>query len=163
MIKTKRKNSRKKVFVDREVQGALMGRIVRQWMLFFVALFIAMPVWHLALSEEPFTSATQAFQDGFKHTIPVFVLLLALIPPFVFDTMKLSNRFAGPMCRLRQIMRDVADGEEVNELKFRDGDFWGDVAGDFNRMVERLREDAKPAGGENEAELELVGAGRSES
>ncbi len=153
------KNTRKRFLVDREVQGALMRRIVRQWLLFFAALFIALPVWELANGTGPVTSASQAFGQGVKHTLPVFVLLLALIPAFVYDTMKLSNRFSGPMCRLRQTIRDLADGKEVKELKFRDGDFWNEVAGDFNRMLDRMRDDKQSDRPEDE--LEAVAAGET--
>lgn len=154
-MNTNKQNTRKKFLVDREVQGALMGRIVRQWLLFFAALFIALPAWELALSKDPFTPASQAFAEALKHTAPVFVLLIALIPAFVYDTMKLSNRFSGPMCRLRQAIRNVADGKEVRQLSFRDGDFWGDVAGDFNRMLDRVREDK--VSGQSEDELAVAG------
>jgi hypothetical protein len=107
------------------------------------------------LSENPFgTSAVEAFQNGLKHSAPVFVLLLALIPAFVWDTMKLSHRFTGPMRRLRSAIHAAANGEDIEPLKFREGDFWSEVPADFNRMLERFRrEQHSPA--KSEAELAL--------
>ncbi len=48
------------------------------------------------------------------------------------------------------MMRELAAGEEVGRLKFRDGDCWGELADDFNKLVETVNElradadDAKP-------------------
>jgi hypothetical protein len=58
----------------------------------------------------------------------------------------LSNRFVGPMYRLRGAIRDVARGKDIQPLKFRNDDFWQDVAGDFNDLLERIpREPVKEA------------------
>lgn len=65
-----------------------------------------------------------------------FVLLMfAIVPAFAYDSIKLSNRFAGPMVRLRKGIQAVTEGEPTVNLKFRKGDFWSDVADEFNEMV----------------------------
>ena len=35
-------------------------------------------------------------------------------------------------------MREVADGQPPKQLKFREGDFWHDLATDYNAMIARL-------------------------
>lgn len=65
-------------------------------------------------------------------------MLLSLLPTFVWDTVKLANRFAGPMYQLRKEIRGVAGGEQLKPLRFREDDFWQDVATDFNKMLDRF-------------------------
>ena len=61
-----------------------------------------------------------------------------MVPAFIYDTIKLSNRFVGPILRLKNSVRSVADGKPVSPLKFRGGDFWHELADDFNRLNEKL-------------------------
>jgi hypothetical protein len=61
-----------------------------------------------------------------------------MLPILILDVIRVSHRFVGPMCRLRNAMRDVADGKSVPSLRFRKGDFWFDLAEDFNRAAARL-------------------------
>ncbi|RIK83542.1 MAG: hypothetical protein DCC67_05825 [Planctomycetota bacterium] len=72
---------------------------------------------------------------------PFLMVLFFMLPVFIVDTIKLSHRFAGPIFRLRGVFRSLASGEQFQPLKFRDMDFWQELADDFNRMVERLRGD----------------------
>ena len=64
--------------------------------------------------------------------------MVFLLPVFVMDTIKLSHRFAGPIFSLRREMREVADGKPPQKLQFRQGDFWHDLADDYNAMIARL-------------------------
>ena len=64
--------------------------------------------------------------------------MVFLLPVFVLDTIKMSNRFAGPIYRLRQTIRSIAQGDPPPRLKFRDFDFWQGLAQDFNQMVDHL-------------------------
>jgi hypothetical protein len=60
------------------------------------------------------------------------------MPMFLRDTMKLSNRFAGPMFRLRTSLRGLVSGEQHLPIKFREEDFWQEAARDFNQVLERV-------------------------
>ena len=64
--------------------------------------------------------------------------MLSLAPMFIYDTVKLSNRFAGPVLRIRRAARQLADGEIPKKSKLRDGDFWKDLASDFNGVIDRV-------------------------
>ena len=68
---------------------------------------------------------------------------MVLLPVALIDMARMSNRFAGPILRLRRAVRDLADGREVEPIKFRDHDYWGDFAEDFNRVVARMNESSK--------------------
>jgi len=70
---------------------------------------------------------------------PFLLVMFFLLPVFILDTIKLSHRFAGPIYRLRNTVRSLANGEEFRPLKFREVDFWQGLAEDFNVMVARLK------------------------
>lgn len=64
--------------------------------------------------------------------------LLLLAPIFAYDLLRLSNRFVGPIFRLRRELRRLSNGEPVTMIDFREGDFWHDTADSFNRVREEL-------------------------
>ena len=127
---------RKKTFVDPQVQGALVRRLVVHWISFIcVAAAFA---FCLQLLSDPFRPVKEHAQQLWWTHGPFLVVMLFMLPIFVIDTIKLSHRFAGPIYRLRQTIRSLAQGEDYQPLKFRDFDFWQGLALDFNKMVARL-------------------------
>jgi hypothetical protein len=132
-------NRRRKFWIDRDVQGALVSRVVFHWVLLFAisALFLPMfKVLNAAQLDAPFSTL---MREAWVETAPIFVFMLLLLPFFVWDTVKLSNRFAGPMYRIRQALGGLAAGKEVQPVRLRDDDFWKEAAHDFNIVRERLQ------------------------
>jgi hypothetical protein len=66
--------------------------------------------------------------------------MLLLLPLFLRDTLKLSNRFAGPMYRLRMALKSMVSEGTLKPIKFRDGDFWQEAAEDFNVVASKFDE-----------------------
>jgi len=140
------KNKRKKYFVDRKVQGAILWHMVLHWGLLLAATFVLLVFFDMVtrLRGNVGTSLLQ------RHA-PTLLAMLALAPICIRDLCKLSNRFAGPMVRLRRAMRDLAEGREVAPVHFRENDFWKDLAADFNRVVHRVEvATASPTGVSND-------------
>ncbi len=127
---------RKRTFVDRQVQGALVKRMILHWLGFFLTASIVTFV--LQTMSNPFVPIKTHFEELWWTQGPFLLVLIFLLPVFVLDTIKLSHRFAGPIYRLRRTMRAIADGEQPIRLKFRDYDFWHGLADDFNGMIDRL-------------------------
>ncbi|MCP4079400.1 MAG: hypothetical protein GY743_04065 [Planctomycetaceae bacterium] len=124
---------RKKYFVDNSVQGAILVRLCMYFVLFVLSAG-ALLFFVEALIDDP----RKAGANFLQRYGPTILAGLVLTPIFFLDLCKLTNRFAGPMVRLRRSMNALADGEEVNPLHFRDGDFWQELAEDFNRVIARL-------------------------
>lgn len=127
---------RRKIWIDQMVQGGLVGRIVLYW-LSVVAYFaighvvfqwIDKPEWTL---DEHLNAVLEAF--GFW--LPGLVLLSPLI---VFDIVKLSHRFAGPVYRLKNHLNKVCSGEEKGKLWFREGDYWWELVEPVNNIISRM-------------------------
>lgn len=128
---------RKKTYVDPQVQGALVRRLIFHWFAFLgVASGVA---FCLQVLSDPFTNVSEHFRQLWWSQGPFLVVMLFMLPAFVLDTIKLSNRFAGPIYRLRSIVREIARGGSVRRLQFRDFDFWQGLASDFNAMTDRFK------------------------
>src|SRR6187455_1216601 len=127
---------RKKHYIDSHVQGALTRRIIFHWLVFMlVTSVVAFVVQVLA---DPFRGLTSHLQDLWWSQGPFLLVMVFLLPVFVMDAIKVSNRFAGPIFSLRRTIRGVAAGETPRKLKFRQGDFWHDLAEDYNAMLTKL-------------------------
>jgi hypothetical protein len=96
-------------------------------------------------------AAVQFFQDPLasldehlalfprRHGL-TFVILVVLLPAFIWDTARLSHRFSGPILRLRRMLKELAAGEDPGELRFRNHDFWSDLGDHFNGVRARVLE-----------------------
>ena len=132
---------RSRKLIDYEVQSSLVMRLCMHWALFIVAIAIAMFFW-VRLFESPVDTLAESTNRFLSTFIPLLIVALALLPMFILDAVKLSNRFTGPIFRLRRTLANLAAGNPVRPLEFRNNDFWRSLAHDFNRVV-ALRESPK--------------------
>ncbi len=63
---------------------------------------------------------------------------MLLIPIIIYDLLTVTNRLAGPIFRLRREMNRLAQGNSLEPLAFREGDYWQEVAGSFNQIRDEL-------------------------
>lgn len=131
---------RKQFLVEKQVQGALGLRIAVHWCIFLalsvvVTSVLRVPV-HLGKS-----SVWETLQATLLEQVGSIIVLLALLPWFLHDALKLSNRFAGPMVRLRNAIRLLTNNDDVPAVTFRKGDFWLEMADDFNKLQSRVLSD----------------------
>lgn len=130
---------RQRVYVDSEVQGSLLRRLVLHWVVLLSANSLALLIW-LRLFERPEGAWDQTAGECFQRYLPFLVISIALLPAFLRDTLKLTNRFAGPALRFRRALSAAAAGMPVEPLSFRKDDFWQQMADDFNRLLHRQQE-----------------------
>jgi len=143
-------NQRRRLLTDRPVQVQLVLRVLLHWLAFFVAVAVGLPLFRAIVLGEFTKPLSELATTGLVDSAILFVLFLALLPYFVYDTFKITNRFAGPMYRLRQAFQSLARGETFRPIKFREGDFWQDAAQEFNDMVRQLQ--SSPEGGREDGE-----------
>ncbi len=155
--------NRGKLFVDKQVQGALISRVLIQWLGLFASCVLVIFSIKL-LNAESASGATQHLQDIWNNYALFFALFLLLLPAFAWDTVKLSHRFAGPVVRLRRGLDKLGKGESAQKIYFRDDDFWLDMAESYNNVIDRVAElesevtslRAKSTGTDQHEELEKV-------
>jgi len=157
--KNDKKCMRKRLFVDPKVQGALAVRVVLYWVVCLITITLMLLCWRIVTG--PARLFYTHFDDMWFHYGPALVASLMLLPLVVVDIVRLSNRFAGPMLRLRRSMRALARGENVEPLEFRDADFWHEFAAEFNGVLARVQHLQRQAdlGGESREEPVVSSAG----
>ena len=130
-------SERERILVDPKVQWSIAGRVLMHWTLFVVCITsISVMVRILsAVGDQPLSSALQA---ALRSQIPIFGVMMMLLPVFLRDTLKLSNRFAGPMYRLRNALKSLNETGSTTPIRFRTGDFWQESADDFNQALEQI-------------------------
>jgi hypothetical protein len=127
-------NCRRSIFfIDREVQTALMLRVVVYWMFCLLSISLMLICW--SAYKGPPQRFLDLVADLYYRYGPALSASLMLLPIVLMDVLRMSNRFVGPVLRLRRGLRDVAEGRPAQPLNFRDDDFWRDMATDFNRAA----------------------------
>jgi hypothetical protein len=139
------KPSRGRLYIDKDVQRALVLQLMRHWLIFVTVL--AGMLLALETLRDPHASLTQHARQLWYSHAPLLIVIASLFPVFLYDSIKLSNRFAGPILRLRRALREAVSGESTRPLQFRKDDFWQDMADSFNALLPRLKPlaDAPPA------------------
>ncbi|MBL8850346.1 MAG: hypothetical protein JNG89_11765 [Planctomycetaceae bacterium] len=141
-------HDRSRLFVDRRLQGDIVKRILLHW-LAFLTVGTAIGV-TLRWFTHPTVPLSEQFGEMFAEFGPFLVALIALLPVFVLDTIKLTNRFAGPYVRFRRHIRDLVENRASGPIKFRDGDFWRETEDDLNSLLSEIaRHRAAPAGADS--------------
>lgn len=147
---------RKRLFIDK-VQGVLARRLIFHWLAFIAVSGVASIMLRLLL--DPFRPFGEILRDCSSSIGPMLVVSVLLIPVFIRDSIQLSHRFVGPVKRIRTMLKAVARGEKVQPVKLRPGDFWLEMADEFNellRRVEELEEAAQQHADAGTADPELV-------
>ncbi len=127
---------RRRLFIDPQVQAPLVKRLLIYWMA--MAAFITLPIAISQTIAQPSRFLFQHYLDTLSSHWPILVALSVMLPLVVHDTLKFSNRFAGPMYRLRRELNRFARGEKMPPLKLRPGDFWQDHAAQIGDLMERV-------------------------
>lgn len=126
---------RTRTLVDLQVQLGLVRHLAVHWIVFFLVNTCALVIW-TRLFQRPDLTWGESIAETGRQFFPFFVVTAALIPVFAWDSLKLSHRFAGPISRLRRTLLDIKAGRAVAPLKFRETDFWQEIASDFNEVME---------------------------
>ena len=135
---------RKKFFIDAKVQGVLCYRVVLYWFLLIFGMFCLLAGFPMVISlfvKSPVApSAGQVILQTWRSFWPAIFASALMLPLIILDIVRVSHRFAGPMVRLRTALRDMAAGKPIEPVVFRYGDFWCEVAEEFNQATARIRE-----------------------
>ena len=147
-MSTDKKAMRKRLFVDPKVQGALIARVVMYWVICLITIALLLLCWDIVTG--PARVFYMHFDDMWFFYGPAAIASFLLLPLVIIDIIRISNRFVGPLLRLRRSMRALARGEDVEPIEFRNNDFWYDFADEFNAVRARILQ----LSAENESEIE---------
>jgi hypothetical protein len=131
------KFKRTRLWVDSPLQWRLMGRLTLylvacSLVLFHVAFFYDI----LAnLPEVLNRGVLEFYVDFFARQTPLYIALIVVLPIFLYDMIKFSNRFAGPLYRFRRTMEAMIAGKPVTPVKIRKRDLHRDWLPTFNALI----------------------------
>lgn len=117
---------RQKVWIDSHVQGVLIGRILLYWAC--GVLYVGLGSACFQYNQHPDWPVTQHAAVLFSQFWPWLPSAVLCLPLIVFDVIRLSNLFVGPIYRLRQHLTELNNNPDCSRLKFRDEDYWQDLA-----------------------------------
>ncbi len=135
-LKTQKVLLRQQLLIDHGVQGSLLRRTAL-YSCGCAIYFIVILVFTESMSD-PDANFTDAFFRCLDESIYWLPGLMLLTPVVAYDLLKVTNRFAGPVFRLRREMQRLVDGESEYPLSFRDGDYWIEMADVFNEIRDEL-------------------------
>jgi len=125
---------RKRYLVDRPIQLQIAGRVAIYWGAGM--MFVILP---LALIR---TISGGLFANNILHVCsdywPVFAMMLALLPFAIVDSIRFSNKFAGPIYRLRTDLKRYEEGEKIEPIRFREGDCYTDLPDSINALISKV-------------------------
>ena len=137
---------RRRLYIDQGLQNRLIVRTILQWGLYTSALLGVICVGIAWTS--PGESINQNVLAGVSYLAPGVIASTLLLPVFVFDMLRATNRIAGPVYRLRNELKKLASGQDVRELRFRDGDSFNGLAEDFNALAQQVMDERRQRGSE---------------
>lgn len=137
-----------RLFVNREIQGRILGRLAIYWMGYHLIL------WHALFLADWLRMQVAAISVGrtvsILHAYAIFVssqyllplVALAMFPLVLCDMLKLSHRIAGPLVQLRNRLHDMTNGCPPQKVQFRHGDMLTEIQESFNGWVDSLNDDS---------------------
>jgi hypothetical protein len=125
--------------LDQAVQGSLLRRVVLHWVLCLWSTTVAAWVWAVASDAAP-----ASYLDTLAQLLPALLGSMIVLPLAMADMLRISNRFVGPVSRLRNAMKRLSQGDNVEPLQPRRGDCWSDLIDRFNLLLKRATINSAP-------------------
>ena len=151
----KLRERRRQYWVNPTLQWALIVRSCAYWVCSALTVYAVLAVWFAA---ERLTAGAALEQISVFSPLRAIVLSqVCLLPIFLVDSIKLSNRVAGPLLRMQRGLRALGTDERVVPIEIRQGDFWADLIDEFNGAVARTQSSTVAAAREAEEARETVG------
>jgi len=117
--------------------GVVIKALLTHWVIANIVVFTYFLVLQMFASGMQ-GSISEHMVAIWERYAPLIVVAVTFFPVFLYDAVRLSHRFAGPMVNLKHCLKSLAKGEAVRPLKFRDRDFWQELTGDVNAIADRM-------------------------
>lgn len=127
---------RRQLMIDKSVQMEVIARAILYFLVAFLYFtgVIFCTQW-MSDPETPFFQHLIRFAGDAVLWAPALFLVAPLL---VYDILRLTNRFVGPVYRIRTALQGLAEGEAGRPLKFRDDDYWTELCDPFNEVRRML-------------------------
>ena len=135
---------RKRVFLPGTFQKKLARKLAAFWILYHLAMFHSLFFMDFVVSQAIFAppgqtvSFAQHYLTFARQNWALVLWAVAIGPVFVWQFIRFSHHVAGPLVRLEKTLVQMAAGEPVRELKFREGDLTSGLEKAFNAYLASL-------------------------
>jgi nitrogen fixation/metabolism regulation signal transduction histidine kinase len=127
---------RTKIWIDR-FQTVLFWRIAFYFVFYQVAVWAVVAIeWNIYNTVADLLGAE--FATRVIWFLSAFVVVVGIL--FIYDAVAFAHRIVGPLVRFRRVCQAVRDGEPVDLVKLRKGDFLQEFRDEFNDMLRALEQ-----------------------
>ena len=134
---------RKKLFVNRGIQGAMSLRFGFYWVIYhlclwngaFMYFFIRSRLAQLTGTDKPMLPLNELYGFFLTEYLPITVAATLLLPIVIYELIRQTHRIAGPLVRFSNAMKDMMAGKVIQPVKLRDGDMLTDFEKLFNEFI----------------------------
>lgn len=136
---------RKRLFVNRQIQGRLLARTALYWMLYHGVLWMGMFLYRYAehrgavLAGAPPRPFSDLYGQFVREHFSMWICAVAILPLVLWDLLKFSHRIVGPLVRFQRTIESLTAGKKVDEVRLRNGDLLFDLQATFNQYLTSLR------------------------
>jgi hypothetical protein len=135
-------NERRKQFlIEKKLQWQLARRHILSWLLGGL-IVLSMPfavsiLYGIYFGTLTFGEACQELLDAIWY--PLLIVLL-LIPLGIQESIRFTNRIAGPVYRMRLELRKMLNGDAAAQIRLRRHDFMKEFVDEFNLLSAKVNE-----------------------
>ncbi len=126
-----------------------------------VALFLP-PILHLT-AESSLEEQAKAASEFIALSDRLWPAILISVPIFMVVSVWVTNRFAGPVYRLEQSLKQIANGDLGLQVRFRSGDDLQELAVLVNQIIHQQAEVLRTVQSVHQRLLEIMGQIRSKT
>ncbi len=135
-MSTSGKSKRTRVSADLRLQGALCLRVAIYWVICQLVFGIAVLAFFTLQESNPESTPLTPW----SLITPAAVISGLVLPLVLLDLLIFSNRFAGPVLRIRNYLAELARGQSASAFKLRKGDYFVDICDNLNQVGEQLQD-----------------------
>ena len=120
------KELRKRLLVNRMIQGRLLGRFTCYWLVYHGVLWMTMFLYCYATHRGAVLAgaAPRTFDDLYGQFVnehfSIWICAAAILPIVLWDLLQFSHRVAGPLVRFQNALKSLTAGETISEVRLRD-------------------------------------------
>ncbi len=135
---------RKRLFVNRAIQGHLLARTALYWMLYhgvlWMAMFFCRYAEHRGAVQAGASPRTfnELYSEFTHDNLSLWVCSLAILPVVLWDLLTVSHRIVGPLVRFQRTLESLTAGDPIAPVTLRKGDLLHDLQDSFNQYLSTL-------------------------
>ena len=133
---------RRKLLVDRFLQGRLMLRVALYWTLYHAALWHSLVLVRYlqhrfaGLSGAEVPSFREEYFRAFQDSQTLLLAAVLLLPAVIWETLRQTHRVAGPLFRFQATLQALILGENPPAVQLRKGDLLKPFEQTMNEFLE---------------------------